>query len=111
MTSLLTPMTNTTAQPAFNEFRFCNGSATPRKANYGEWGYGVPGTLTPKVVLFGAEDGGEMGAYHHQFHALKIEAMLEKMRQFLPVGIEPVLIHDERLRHVPPEILSITSPI
>jgi hypothetical protein len=30
------------------------------------------------------------------------EAMLMKMQEFLPVGIEPVLIQDTHLLHVPP---------
>ncbi len=97
--------TNTLAPPAFSEFRFCNGgvSVVPEKAGYGEWGYGVLGPLTPRAVRFGAEDGGEMGAYHHRHYALKEQAMLTKIGEFLPVGIEPVLIEDERLLHVPPE--------
>ena len=52
--------------------------------------------------VFGAEDGGEMGALHHRYFSLKAEAMLMKMQEFLPVGIEPVLIQDTHLLHVPP---------
>jgi len=96
--------TNTRAQPVFGEFHFCSGTDIPRKAVYGELGYGVPGPLTPPAVRFGAEDGGEMGAYHHRYYSLKAEAMLKKMQEFLPVGIEPILIQDERLLRVPPEI-------
>jgi hypothetical protein len=100
--------TNTLERSLFDEFCYCknqNGSqqAEHRKAVYGEWGYGVPGLLTPHAVRFGAEDGGEMGAYHHKYYSLKVEAVLDKMREFLPVGIEPVLIRDTRLLRVPPE--------
>lgn len=98
----LTLRTNTQAQPVFGEFRFC-GDDEPRNADYGERSYGVLGPHTPRSIRFGAEDGGEMGAYHHRHYALKTEAMLLKIREFLPVGIEPVLIEDERLLHVPPE--------
>lgn len=94
--------TNTLVQPVFGEFRFC-GEDKPRKAKYGEWGCGVLSPHTPRAVRFGAEDGGEMGAYHHRHYALKAEAMLAKIREFLPVGIEPALIEDERLLHLPPE--------
>lgn len=101
----LTPGTNTIAVPAFSEFRFCDSdiSAAPKPAEYGEWGYGVLAPLTPQAIRFGAEDGGEMGAYHHRYYALKEQAMLTKTSEFLPVGVEPVLIEDERLLHVPPE--------
>ena len=56
------------------------------------------------TIRFGAEDGAEMGAHHHKYYSLKIEAVLEKIQEFLPVGIEPVLIQDRRLLNLPPEI-------
>ena len=74
-----------------------------RLAEFGEHGYGVLAPVTPDAIRFGAEDGGEMGAYHHKYYSLKTEAVLDKMREFLPVGIEPVLIQDTRLLRVPPE--------
>ena len=58
---------------------------------------------SPDAIRFGAEDGSEMGAYHHRYYSLKWEAVLDKMREFLPVGIDPVLIQDARLLQVPPE--------
>ena len=60
--------------------------------------------VTADAVRFGAEDGGEMGAWHHKHYSLKEVAALDKMREFLPVGIEPVLIHDTRLLRAPPEL-------
>ena len=74
-----------------------------RNARFGEPGYGVLDPVTPDAIRFGAEDGGEMGACHHKYYSLKAEAVLDKMREFLPVGMEPVLIQDPRLLHVPPE--------
>jgi len=102
----LTLGNNTLESPEFSEFRFCSGgiSVVAKKAEYGGWGCGVLAPLTPRAVRFGAEDGGEMGAYHHRHYALKEQAMLTKIGEFLPVGIEPVLIEDERLLHVPPEL-------
>jgi len=47
-----------------------------------------------------------MGAHHHKYYGLKIEAVLDKMREFLPVDIEPVLIEDRRLLQLPPEIIN-----
>lgn len=100
--------TNTLQRPVFGEFRYCSdqsgsGPIQPRNAKYGEWGYGVLDPAAPDAIRFGAEDGGEMGAYHHKYYSLKTEAMLDKMRDYLPVGIEPVLIQDARLLRVPPE--------
>ena len=100
--------TNTFERPVFEQFVYCkdheaNGVLKKREAVYGEYGYGVSSSQTPRAIRFGAEDGGEIGSYHHRYYALKAEAMLEKMREFLPVGINPVLILDKRLLHVPPE--------
>ncbi len=99
---------NTSETPIFSEFDYCtedNGGweSIRRSAVFGEPGYGVLDPVTLDVIRFGAEDGGEMGAYHHKYYSLKAEAVLDKMREFLPVGIEPVLIQDTRLLHVPPE--------
>ncbi len=74
-----------------------------RNPEFGEPGYGALHPLTSKSVRFGAEDGGEMGGYHHKYYSLRAEAVLKKMREFLPVDIEPVLIQDTRLLRVPPQ--------
>lgn len=99
---------NTLETPVFIQFDYCtkdNGRWTfdPGPAEFGEPGYGVLDPVTSDAIRFGAENGGEMGAYHHKYYSLKAEAVLDKMREFLPVGIEPVLIQDTRLLHVPPE--------
>ena len=100
--------TITREMPIFIKFDYCTGGAYEyRTAAYGEPGYGVLHLLTTDAIRFGAEDGGEMGAYHHKYYSLKAEAVLEKMREFLPVGIEPILIQDTRLLHVPPEQLTL----
>jgi hypothetical protein len=100
----ITPGSNTSATPVYIQFDYCDGGVhVKRAAMFGEPGYGVLDRFTPEAIRFGAEDGGEMGAYHHRYYNLKAEAVLDKMRQFLPVGIEPVLIQDPRLLHVPPE--------
>lgn len=99
--------TNTRETPVFSKFNYCVAEDyTINTAQFGEPGSGVLHPVTADAIRFGAEDGGEMGAFHHKYYTLKTEAMLEKMREFLPVGIEPVLVHDTRLLHVPPEINS-----
>jgi hypothetical protein len=100
----IAPGSNTLEKPVFVDFDFCeNGERVERAAEIGDMGYGVLNPVTPDAIRFGAEDGGEIGAYHHKYYSLKAEAVLAKMREFLPVGIEPVLIPDTRLLHVPPE--------
>ena len=42
-----------------------------------------------------------MGAYHHKHYALRDEAVIDKLNDYLPVGIEPVLIPDIRLLRIP----------
>jgi hypothetical protein len=97
--------TNTTDAPVFIRFDYCSGSMyEQRVARFGEAGYGVLDRCTPDAIRFGAEDGAEMGGHHHKYYSLKIEAVVDKMREFLPVGIEPVLIQDRRLLRLPPEI-------
>ena len=99
-----TPGSNTLEIPVFVQFVYCSSDGHEhRTAMFGEPGYGVLDPVTPGAIRFGAEDGGEMGVCHHKYFSLKDEAVLDKMREFLPVGIEPVLIQDTRLLHVPPE--------
>ncbi|MFZ7127167.1 MAG: phage tail protein [Desulfobacterales bacterium] len=71
-------------------------------AVFGERGCGVLHPATAASVRFGAEDGGEMGACHGRLHTLQTAAVLEKLKDFLPVGIEGVLITDTRLLEPPP---------
>jgi len=87
---------NTFARPGFVQFEYCD-SVEDLTQVFPEPGYGVLHNFTANSIRFGAEDGGEMGAYHHKYYSLKTAAMLDKMREFLPIGIEPVLINDARL--------------
>ncbi len=108
----ITPGSNTMETPVFNQFDYCkNGEYEEWTAVFGEPGYGVLNPSAPDAIRFGAEDGGEMGVYHHKYYNLKAEAVLDKMREFLPVGIEPVLIQDTRLLHIPPEKINSEEPI
>ena len=70
--------------------------------------FGQPGcsVLHPESrdsLCFGAEDGGEMGAYHHRHYCLRWQAIVNKLGDYMPLGIEPVLIPDERLACKPPK--------
>jgi hypothetical protein len=102
--------TNTRVTPVFIDIDVCLASGyEQRLPEFGEAGYGVLHAVTAEAIQFGAEDGGEMGVGHHKFYSLKAAAMLEKMQAFLPIGIEPVLIYDRRLWHVPPQTTILSN--
>lgn len=101
VTGLLTYQ-NTTEAPVFYNFEFDEGNKVVRRpALFGEPGYAVLHPATPKAIRFGAEDGGEMGAYHGWHYSLLQAAMQDKLKDFLPVGIEAVLVPDLRLHRLP----------
>ena len=91
----------TTDKPVFFDFATCH--STGGASTFGDPGYGVLHPATPPTICFGAEDNGEVGAYHHRRYCLQSAAVLDKLQDFLPLGIEPVLIPDERLMQRPPE--------
>ncbi len=70
---------------------------------FGGAGGGVLHPATPASIRAGAEDGGELGAYHHQHLSLRREAVREKFEEYLPFGMEAVLIPDARLGCAPPK--------
>ena len=72
------------------------------RLSFGEPGGGALHPAAPASILAGAQDGGELGAYHHQHLCLRREAVLDKLREFLPFGMEAVLIPDARLSCAPP---------
>mgnify|MGYP001103409534 CR=1 FL=1 len=68
---------------------------------FGQRGCGVLHPAAPEALRFGAEDGGELGAYHDWFYTLQEAAVLEKLKDFLPLGMEAVLIPDAHLLDPP----------
>ena len=68
---------------------------------FGHQVYGVLHPATPTTITEGAEDGGEMGAFHSQYHRQQIQAILTKYTDYLPVDMEPVIIEDYRLLRKP----------
>ncbi len=87
----------TTDRPAFFDHVTCGIDDGRRPLAFGEPGYGVLHPATPESICFGAEDGGEVGAYHARRHCLTAEAVLTKLADFLPLGIEAVIVPDRRL--------------
>ena len=56
---------------------------------------------TSEAVRSGAEDEGEMGAYHHMFHAARIRALRLKLTDYLPLGQEIAIRYDPYLFRPP----------
>lgn len=83
-------MGNTTSRPLF------------LNDTWGEPGCGVLHPATSNAVSQGAEDGGEMGAFHHLQYSLLRAAILRKLKDYLPVGMRPALVLDRRLKTLPP---------
>ncbi len=71
---------------------------------FNENGFGVLHPAASPRIKFGSEDRGEMGSYHYQRYCLRYEAVLKKISENLPVGLEVTLIPDETLSCVPPQI-------
>lgn len=68
---------------------------------FGERSCGVLHPATPASVSHGAEDGGELGAFHDQYLGLLTEAVIDKLRDYLPLGREAVCIPDPSLVDMP----------
>lgn len=74
-------------------------------------GFAVPGSgvllpATGSAIVAGAEDGGELGAYHHRGYAARARAVIDKLRGYLPVGQTAVVIPDAKLNFPPPTLKS-----
>lgn len=94
----------TSARPIFFEVGSCGPGGLGTRPGIGDPGYGTLHPAAPEAIRLGAEDGGEMGAFHRRSRTLARAALLEKLQEFLPVGLEVVLIDDPRLWVVPPTI-------
>jgi hypothetical protein len=60
---------------------------------YGRPGYGKLLASTPNVVRRGADDGGEMGAFHFVLAPLRETDLRIRMQEYLPVGLEFGIIY------------------
>ncbi len=101
VTGLLT-YRNTIEAPVFYDFEFDEADKVVRRCSlFGEPGCAVLHPATQEAIRFGAEDGGEMGAHHSWRYSLLLAAVQNKLKDFLPVGIEAVLVPDLRLHRLP----------
>lgn len=93
---------NTDDDPNFIRLWFEEGdSSVQRPALFGEPGAGVLNLTTSEAIRSGAEDEGEMGAYHHMFHAARIRALRLKLTDYLPLGQEIAIRYDPYLFRPP----------
>lgn len=94
---------NTDDDPNFVRLWFVEegDSCVLRPALFGEPGAGVLNLTTSDAIRSGAEDEGEMGAYHHMFHAARIRALRLKLNDYLPLGQEIAIHYDPHLFRPP----------
>ncbi|MFT6925784.1 MAG: hypothetical protein ACJAZP_001373 [Psychromonas sp.] len=71
---------------------------------FGDAGCGVLHPACDQKLQNAAQDGTEIGAYHHLYLIAAQQAVLKKMQDFLPVGIKALLIPDHSLLQLPNEI-------
>lgn len=74
-------------------FALTPGSAWPLLSTvWGRLGCGVLAPDAPESLRSGAEDGGELGAYHHRRYVLRERAIVSKLEEYLPLGSRVVVI-------------------
>ena len=56
--------------------------------------YAMPSIGTAPEVLSASETGDVIGAYAHSYPGLRVSNLRAKLNEFLPVGLEPVVIAD-----------------
>jgi hypothetical protein len=94
---------NTTDRPIFYPFLIrTGGSCEVRLPGFGEPGCAVLHLATPDTIRAGAEDQGEMGALHDFRASAAVRALLEKLEEYVPIGLEAVALYDRRLLQAPP---------
>jgi hypothetical protein len=55
--------------------------------------YGQLADTAGEAIAEGAEDGSEMGAFWRARNAIKERSLLIKYQEYLPLGLEPVIVH------------------
>ncbi len=61
---------------------------------YGQPGYAKLLASTPDAIRRGADDGGEMGAFHFLLAPLREDNLRTRAREYLPVGLEYGIIYE-----------------
>ncbi|HTL34343.1 MAG TPA: hypothetical protein VL326_14550 [Kofleriaceae bacterium] len=61
--------------------------------SFGRPEYGQLADTAGEAIAEGAEDGSEMGAFWRARNAIKERSLLIKYQEYLPLGLEPVIVH------------------
>jgi len=88
----------------YESVRIAAGAPIMVSRRFGEWGYAQlhdgadsavldGNTGAAPSLLTGSHDGSEMGVFSRDAAAVKDRSLLIKLREFLPIGLSPVLIH------------------
>lgn len=70
---------------------------------FGDYGCAALHPAAMNSIRHGAEDRGEMGCYHNRHYVLRAEAVISKLQEYLPVGLEAILIPDDHMVCQPPD--------
>lgn len=89
---------------AINHYAMTTAEPVMFSTIFGERGCGVLHPASPVQVTRGADDGGELGAFHDRYLSLLAEAVVDKLRDYLPVGQQAVYIPDPRMVDMPGEV-------
>ncbi len=68
---------------------------------FGEPGCAVLLPESSRNITQGAEEGGEIGAYHDDYLSARYEAVTEKLKDYLPLNLETEIITDTNLLDIP----------
>jgi hypothetical protein len=69
------------------------GAALFSSISFGSPYYGQLLDSVGSTILEGGEDGSELGAFARERNAVKERSLLIKYQEYLPLGIEPVMVH------------------
>jgi hypothetical protein len=61
--------------------------------SFGDPGYAQLVDGVPTAITEGADDGSEMGAFSREKNGIKERALQLKLREYMPVGLAPIVIH------------------
>jgi len=92
----------TSALAAFKAFSSTDATPYFVSSTFGDGGCGVLLPLSGDALAEGAEDRGEVGAYHHRRYSLRARAVVDKLDDYLPLGQVPVIVPDSKLNCPPP---------
>lgn len=80
-----------------NHFNNLRKGLTFFNQKFGQPGCAVIHPASEQSIRYAAEDGTEPGAFHFLQLSLRLEAVSDKLKDYLPVGYEAVVIPDEYL--------------